>query len=62
MIPLVVGVFYLPEAWVPMHAKNLTAAVFFIIAAVTDWLDGFRRGAGTRLRPSAPSSIRSPTS
>ncbi len=41
MIPLVVGVFYLPEAWVPMHAKNLTAAVFFIIAAVTDWLDGF---------------------
>lgn len=41
MIPLVVGVFYLPEAWLPMHAKNMTAAGFFIIAAVTDWLDGF---------------------
>ena len=41
MIPLVVGVFYLPDAWLPMHAKNLTAASFFIIAAVTDWLDGF---------------------
>ncbi|MGH8788592.1 MAG: CDP-diacylglycerol--glycerol-3-phosphate 3-phosphatidyltransferase [Cupriavidus necator] len=41
MIPLVVGVFYLPDAWLPMHAKNLTAAAFFIIAAVTDWLDGF---------------------
>lgn len=41
MIPLVVGVYYLPEAWLPMHAKNLTAAVFFIVAAVTDWLDGF---------------------
>jgi len=41
MIPLVVGVFYLPEAWVPMPTKNLTAAIFFIIAAVTDWLDGF---------------------
>ncbi|UIF85163.1 CDP-diacylglycerol--glycerol-3-phosphate 3-phosphatidyltransferase [Cupriavidus sp. UYPR2.512] len=41
MIPLVVGVFYLPDAWLPMHTKNLTAAAFFIIAAVTDWLDGF---------------------
>ncbi|KWR92069.1 CDP-diacylglycerol--glycerol-3-phosphate 3-phosphatidyltransferase [Cupriavidus sp. IDO] len=41
MIPLVVGVFYLPEAWLPMHTKNMTAAAFFIIAAVTDWLDGF---------------------
>ncbi|MGY2491179.1 MULTISPECIES: CDP-diacylglycerol--glycerol-3-phosphate 3-phosphatidyltransferase [unclassified Cupriavidus] len=41
MIPLVVGVFYLPDAWLPMHVKNLTAAAFFIIAAVTDWLDGF---------------------
>ena len=41
MIPLVVGVYYLPEAWLPMHAKNMTAAGFFIIAAVTDWLDGF---------------------
>ncbi|WP_454721912.1 MULTISPECIES: CDP-diacylglycerol--glycerol-3-phosphate 3-phosphatidyltransferase [Cupriavidus] len=41
MIPLVVGVYYLPEAWLPMHAKNMTAAGFFIVAAVTDWLDGF---------------------
>ncbi|WP_454736350.1 CDP-diacylglycerol--glycerol-3-phosphate 3-phosphatidyltransferase [Cupriavidus necator] len=41
MIPLVVGVFYLPDTWLPMHTKNLTAASFFIIAAVTDWLDGF---------------------
>ncbi|RWA54805.1 CDP-diacylglycerol--glycerol-3-phosphate 3-phosphatidyltransferase [Cupriavidus sp. UYMSc13B] len=41
MIPLVVGVFYLPDAWLPMQTKNLTAAAFFIIAAVTDWLDGF---------------------
>jgi CDP-diacylglycerol--glycerol-3-phosphate 3-phosphatidyltransferase len=24
-----------------MHVKNLTAATFFIVAAVTDWLDGF---------------------
>lgn len=41
LIPLVVGVFYLPDSWMTMHAKNLTAAVFFIVAAATDWLDGF---------------------
>lgn len=41
MIPLVVGVFYLPDAWLSMPHKNLTAAVFFIVAAATDWLDGF---------------------
>lgn len=41
MIPLVVGVYYLPEAWMPMQMKNVTAATFFIVAAVTDWLDGF---------------------
>ncbi|MBY4896324.1 CDP-diacylglycerol--glycerol-3-phosphate 3-phosphatidyltransferase [Cupriavidus sp. AU9028] len=41
LIPLVVGVFYLPDTWMTMQAKNLTAAVFFIVAAATDWLDGF---------------------
>lgn len=41
MIPLVVGVYYLPDAWMSMPVKNFTAAVFFIVAAVTDWLDGF---------------------
>ncbi|TWG85451.1 CDP-diacylglycerol--glycerol-3-phosphate 3-phosphatidyltransferase/cardiolipin synthase [Cupriavidus gilardii J11] len=41
MIPLVVGVFYLPDGMMPPHVKNLTAAIFFIIAAATDWLDGF---------------------
>ncbi|NYH99571.1 CDP-diacylglycerol--glycerol-3-phosphate 3-phosphatidyltransferase/cardiolipin synthase [Cupriavidus plantarum] len=41
MIPLVVGVYYLPEAWMPMPMKNVTAATFFIVAAATDWLDGF---------------------
>ncbi|CAG2153868.1 CDP-diacylglycerol--glycerol-3-phosphate 3-phosphatidyltransferase [compost metagenome] len=41
MIPLVVGVYYLPETWLPMHTKNVTAAAFFVIAAATDWLDGF---------------------
>ena len=41
MIPLVVGVFYLPDTWMALPAKNLTAAVFFIVASLTDWFDGF---------------------
>jgi CDP-diacylglycerol--glycerol-3-phosphate 3-phosphatidyltransferase/cardiolipin synthase len=41
MIPLFVGIFYLPEAWLSLPARNLTATVLFTLAAVTDWLDGF---------------------
>lgn len=40
-IPLMAGVFYLPDGWLtPAHANQL-AAVFFGIAALTDWLDGY---------------------
>ena len=40
-IPLMAGVFYLPDGWVtPQHA-NLLAAAFFGVAALTDWLDGY---------------------
>jgi cardiolipin synthase len=41
LIPLIVGVFYLPDAWLPMPSKNLAATVIFVFAAVTDWLDGY---------------------
>jgi cardiolipin synthase len=41
LIPLVVGVFYLPENWLPLHDRNFTATLVFIVAAVTDWFDGF---------------------
>lgn len=41
MIPLVVGVFYAPETWVAPHERNLYATVFFMVAAVTDWFDGW---------------------
>ena len=41
LIPLVVGVFYLPDMMLsPMH-RNLAAATIFILAALTDWFDGF---------------------
>jgi len=40
-IPLVVGVFYLPDAWLAAHEKNQAATVLFVLAALTDWLDGW---------------------
>lgn len=41
LIPLVVGVFYLPDAMLSLGAKGLASTVIFIVAAVTDWFDGF---------------------
>jgi CDP-diacylglycerol--glycerol-3-phosphate 3-phosphatidyltransferase len=41
LIPVFVGVFYLPDAWCGVAQKNLLAMVFFIAAAVTDWFDGY---------------------
>ena len=41
LIPLVVGVFYLPDAWMTGPEKNATATVIFVAAALTDWLDGW---------------------
>ena len=41
MIPLVIGIFYLPESWLSPHGQNVTACLIFIVAAVTDALDGF---------------------
>ena len=41
MIPLVVGLFYLPESWVSVPVRDTWAAYAFIIAALTDWFDGW---------------------
>ena len=41
LIPLVVGVFYLPDAWLSPFAKGIAASAIFIVAAITDWFDGF---------------------
>ena len=52
MIPLIVGIFYLPDGWLAPHWKNVTACWLFIIAAVTDALDGYlarRYGAVSKL-------------
>jgi cardiolipin synthase len=41
LIPLVVGVFYLPQHWLPLADRNLAATAVFVVAAITDWFDGF---------------------
>ncbi len=41
MIPLVIGVFYVPEVWLSSWHRNLIATALFGAAAVTDWLDGY---------------------
>lgn len=41
LIPLFVGVFYLHHDWLAPHHQNLAATVIFVMAALTDWLDGY---------------------
>lgn len=41
VIPLFVGVFYLPAHWLTDPQMNLIATVLFVLAAITDWLDGY---------------------
>ncbi|MFP5407788.1 MAG: CDP-diacylglycerol--glycerol-3-phosphate 3-phosphatidyltransferase [Gammaproteobacteria bacterium] len=41
LIPLMAGVFYLPDGWVTAREADLAAALFFGVAAITDWLDGW---------------------
>lgn len=48
LIPFVIGIFYIPNSVVSLHECNVLATVIFLIAAITDALDGFlaRRYAG----------------
>jgi CDP-diacylglycerol--glycerol-3-phosphate 3-phosphatidyltransferase len=41
MIPLLVGLYYLPEAWMSVPVRDTTASLAFIFAALTDWFDGW---------------------
>jgi len=41
LIPVFVGVYYLPAAWLSMPAKNWLAMCVFTLAAITDWADGY---------------------
>lgn len=41
LIPIFVGVFYLPASVLTPTEKNVIATSVFILAAVTDWFDGY---------------------
>jgi CDP-diacylglycerol--glycerol-3-phosphate 3-phosphatidyltransferase len=52
MIPVIIGIYYLPDAWLSPHAKNATACWLFVAAAITDAFDGYiarRYGMVSRL-------------
>ena len=41
LIPLIIGLYYVPYGYLSDHDKNLSATIVFILAAATDWLDGY---------------------
>ena len=41
LIPCLILVFYLSDHTLPANHKNLVATLIFLLAAITDWLDGY---------------------
>ncbi|MDE3208337.1 MAG: CDP-diacylglycerol--glycerol-3-phosphate 3-phosphatidyltransferase, partial [Pseudomonadota bacterium] len=41
LVPVFTAVFYLPDTWLAPHWVNTLGAIAFILAALTDWLDGY---------------------
>lgn len=41
MIPLLIGLYYLPESVITSSVRDIVACVAFVFAALTDWLDGW---------------------
>ncbi len=41
LIPVFVGIFYLPASVIEPHWINFSATLVFALAAITDWLDGY---------------------
>ncbi|HYD57831.1 MAG TPA: CDP-diacylglycerol--glycerol-3-phosphate 3-phosphatidyltransferase [Burkholderiales bacterium] len=41
LIPLIIGIYYLPADWLAVDRRNVAATAVFILAALTDWLDGY---------------------
>lgn len=41
VIPFFVALFYLPYEWLPTTSRDTIAALAFILAALTDWFDGW---------------------
>lgn len=41
LIPVFIGIFYLPDAWLSLPHRNMLGTALFGLAALTDWFDGF---------------------
>jgi cardiolipin synthase (CMP-forming) len=41
LIPLIIGIYYVPAEWLSFDTKNMVATAVFILAAASDWLDGY---------------------
>jgi CDP-diacylglycerol--glycerol-3-phosphate 3-phosphatidyltransferase/cardiolipin synthase len=41
LIPVFIGVYYLPYDWLADDWKDIVSCSIFVFAAVTDWLDGY---------------------
>jgi cardiolipin synthase len=51
LIPLIVGIYYVPETMLSMEGKNIASTGIFVFAAVTDWLDGYLARALNQMSP-----------
>lgn len=40
-IPLIIVLYYVPQGWLSEPLRDTIAASVFIVAAITDWLDGY---------------------
>lgn len=41
MIPLMICIYYVPDSWISGIGRDLAAMLVFVVAAATDWLDGY---------------------
>ena len=41
LIPVFVGIYYVPEDWMSPALRNWVGMAVFALAAITDWLDGY---------------------
>ena len=41
LIPVLIGIFYVSNSQIALHDKNLLATLIFLLASITDWLDGY---------------------
>jgi CDP-diacylglycerol---glycerol-3-phosphate 3-phosphatidyltransferase len=41
LIPVFVGIYYVPDAWLSPSTRNWTGMWVFSLAAITDWFDGY---------------------